>query len=177
MRCSCWAGSAMRIESFSLIDSLSPLKVDRQASGRQNESMVNDPLTQSLHLVSSQVLVIQPFKPLAQFLAADAVGNICGQLGVLQDVIFDEDRAIHSQSQCQRVRGPRIDADNAPLPLQPDYGVKSVLPQLGHDYFVNLRVQSSQDVLNQVVSHGPGRGDFLDLESDGVGLVNPDPNR
>ena len=35
----------------------------------------------------------------------------------------------------------------------------------------------NEQVREQVVGHGPGRADLLDLQGDGVGLVHADPDR
>ena len=51
-----------------------------------------------------------------------------------------------------------------------------VVAQFGDYDFADLRFQADQDVLDEVVRHGPRGGDFLDLQRDGVGLVDADPD-
>src|SRR5215472_10233679 len=43
------------------------------------------------HLVAPQVLVIQSLEPFPQLFTGDAVGDVGGQLGILQDFIFHKD--------------------------------------------------------------------------------------
>ena len=54
--------------------------------------------------------------------------------------------------------------------------VQADVAQLGDDDFADLRFQADQDILDEVVGHGTGRGDLLDLERDGVGFVNANPD-
>src|SRR4029077_20889489 len=85
-----------------------------------------EPLTYRLHLVAAQILIVQAFEPFTQLFAGNAIRSIGGQLGVLQDIVLNKDRTIDAQGKRESVRGPGIDADDASLPLDPDYGVERI---------------------------------------------------
>jgi hypothetical protein len=48
------------------------------------------------HLVAAQILVVQPFQPLAQLFAGDAIGDVGSELGIFENLIFDENGAIYA---------------------------------------------------------------------------------
>src|SRR6201993_715146 len=130
-----------------------------------------------LHLVSPKVLVVEVLKHFAEVFGGEAFGIVGGELGGLEDVVFDKDGAIDAQRKRERVRGARIDADDSAVAFDPDHREEGVVAQFGHNYFANLRLETDQHVLDQVVRHGTRRGDLFDFESDGVGFVDAYPDR
>src|SRR5262249_30065858 len=68
------------------------------------------------------------------------------------------------------------DADHLPRALQPDHGIERVIAQFRDHDFVHLRIKARKDILNKVVSHRTRRGYFFDLQRDGVGLIDADPD-
>ncbi len=50
-----------------------------------------------LHLVTAEVLVVQPFQPAPQLFVVDLVRHVGRRLGRLQHLLFDVDRAIETQ--------------------------------------------------------------------------------
>src|SRR5262249_18829129 len=82
-----------------------------------------------LHLVSAHVLIVEVFKPLTQLFIIDFVGSRARDFGVFEHVVFDENRAIGSQGQRQRVAGTRINRDHLAVLFEPDQRVKRVVPQ------------------------------------------------
>src|SRR5579863_10604678 len=61
-----------------------------------------------LHLIAAEIFVVQIFQPLAQIFAGAFFGDGGGHAGMLQYLIFNENRAIQTQSERERVAGPRI---------------------------------------------------------------------
>src|SRR2546425_5230710 len=106
-----------------------------------------------LHLVSSNVLVVEVLQPLPQLFVADFVRSRAGDLGILQDFVFDINRAVHAQGQRQRVTGTRIDGDHLAGPLQPDQGVKRVVLEVVDDDLIHADFKAEEEVLEQVVGH------------------------
>ena len=78
-------------------------------TGSRSRSILNsaflllDSAFPASHLVSSQILVIQPFEPFAKLVAGNTGGVTRGQLGILQHVVVNEDWAIHAQGQGESV--------------------------------------------------------------------------
>src|SRR5271166_4502491 len=129
-----------------------------------------------LHFVGAQVLVVQALEPAARFFGADLVRSGGGGFGAFQDGLFDVDGAIQAQGQSQRVAGPGIHGDQIAIFVEPDHGVEGVVFQFAYDNFTNASAQAVQQDLDQVMSHRPGSRYFFDLQSDGIGLVDPNPD-
>src|SRR5215470_12677528 len=112
----------------------------------------------ALHLVAAEVVVAEVFEPLAELVAGDAVGDVGGELGVLQDLVIDEDGTIDPESKGEGVGGARVNADDLASAVEPDNGVERILAEFGDNDFVDLGVEADQYVLNEVVGHGTRRG-------------------
>ena len=132
---------------------------------------------QAMSVLAARIMDVQLRERNAKEAAGHAVGDVGGLLGILQDFVLHVDGAIHAQSQGERVRGSGINADDVPFPLQPDDGVKRIFTQFGDHYFVDVGIESHQHILDQVVSHGARGRHLLNLQGNGVGLVNPHPDR
>ncbi len=57
-----------------------------------------------------------------------------------------------------------------------DDRVEGIVAHVVDDDLLHPRIQRLQDLLDEVVGHRPRRGDLLQLERDGVGLEEPDPD-
>src|ERR1035438_10186257 len=88
----------------------------------RNDRFLRDMLGRpgSLHLVLPQIVVVQAFEIFPQLLAGHPVRHVRREFRSLQHNFLDEDWTIHAQSQRERIRGPRIDADYFAPTLQPD---------------------------------------------------------
>ena len=60
---------------------------------------------------------------------------------------------------------------------KPQHGMKCVVFNLCNNNPFQPSIQVTDEVSGQVVGHGTRRGDLLDLDSDGVGLKDPHPDR
>src|SRR4030095_14765954 len=74
------------------------------------------------------------------------------------------------------VRGARVDGVLGFAELEMEHGEERVLLEVGHDDLEHALCQRLEDVLDEVVRHGTGRGDLLELERDCVGLEDADPD-
>src|SRR2546421_4704763 len=52
-------------------------------------------------------------------------------------------------------------------PLDPDHRIESVLTQFRNHYLMHLRIQPSENVLNEIMSHRPRRSYLLDFQRNG----------
>src|SRR5579871_2825698 len=91
-----------------------------------------------LHLVPAEVFVVKVLEHFAEVVGGEPLGVAGGDLGGLEDIVFDVDRAIHAQGQRQRVGGARVDADDAAVALHPDHGKKGVVAQFRDDDLADL---------------------------------------
>src|SRR5262245_26323891 len=97
-------------------------------------------------------------------------------LGLADDLLVDVDGRRHPQGERDGVRGTRVDRVLGSAELDMEHREEGVLLQIGHDHLEHARLQRLQDVLDQVVGHGAGRRDLLQLEGDGVRLEDAHPD-
>src|SRR5262245_12113503 len=57
-----------------------------------------------------------------------------------------------------------------------EHGEERVVLEVGHDDLEHLGLERLEDVLDEIVRHRPRRGDLLELERDGVGFEDANPN-
>src|SRR5207248_101862 len=69
-----------------------------------------------------------------------------------------------------------IDTDQLAVALKPDEGIKRVLLQLVDHHFLDARIQPEQEALDEIVRHRALRGYLFNLEGNGIGLVNSNPD-
>ncbi len=105
-----------------------------------------------------------------------ALGSAGGLLGVLEDLAVDVDGAVPAQGQGDGVGGAGVEGHGLAGVVHPDDGVEGVVAELGDDDLVDLRVEAAGDVLQEVVGHGARGGGLFELEGDGVGLEDADPD-
>ena len=80
------------------------------------------------------------------------------------------------QGQGHGVGGPAVD-DLVPAVLfDVQLRVIRVFDDVGDDHLGQYGFQVAHDAFDQVVGHGPGRGDALQFQGDGVGFVHADPD-
>src|SRR5437899_405471 len=94
-----------------------------------------------LHLVAAEVVIRQALKPRAELLVSGALRNRARNLGVLQHFVFNKNRAIHPQRQCQRVARPRINGHHLPVALHPNQRVKSIVLQIVDDHLLHSHLK------------------------------------
>jgi hypothetical protein len=129
-----------------------------------------------LHLVAAHLVVVQVFEPATHLVGGYALRAGRGLLGVFEDFAVDVDGTVPAQGQGDGVGGAGVEGDGLALVVHPDDGVEGVVAELGDDDLADLGIEAAGEILQQVVSHGPGCGCFFELEGDGVGLeyANPD---
>ena len=96
--------------------------------------------------------------------------------GVFEDVAVDVDGAVPAQGQRDGVGGAGVEGYGFAGVVHPDDGVEGVVAELGDDDFGDLRVEAAGEILQQVVGHGARRGGLFELEGDGVGFEDADPD-
>ena len=131
---------------------------------------------EDLHLVAAHLVVVEVFEPAAHLVGGDGLGSASGLLGVLEDFAVDVDGAVPAEGQGDGVGGAGVEGHGFAGVVEPDDGVEGVVAELGDNDFVNLRVEASGHVLQEVVGHGARRGRLFELKGDGVGLEDTHPD-
>src|SRR5437879_8708548 len=124
--------------------------------------------------------VLQPLAQLLRIVGLDRLRRLLRDLhlpGLREDLLLHEDRGGHAQRQRDGVRGPRVDRVLGVAELEVEDGEEGVVLEGGHHDLAHLGLERLEDVLDQVVRHRPGGGDLLELQRDGVGLEDADPDR
>src|SRR5262249_50218416 len=128
-----------------------------------------------------EVLRLDVLQPLAELVGIVRLHRLrlLGDLEALRladDFLVDVDGSRHAEGERDGVRGTRIDGVLGLAELQLQDGEERILLEVGHDDLQDLRLERLEDVLDQVVRHRPRRRDLLELERDGVGLEDADPD-
>src|SRR3989442_1228662 len=95
----------------------------------------------------------------------------------LADALFlHVDGRGHPEGQGDGVRGSRVDRVLGLGNLDVKHREEGVLLEISDDDLEHARVDRLQDVLDQIVGHGPRGRDLLELERDGVGFEDAYPD-
>src|SRR5947208_3727752 len=124
--------------------------------------------------------VLQPLSQLLRIVGLHRLGRLLRDLHLARlwkDLLLHEDRRGHAQSQRDGVRGPRVDGVLGVAELEVQDGEEGIVLEVGHDDLEHLRLERLEDVLDEVVRHRPRRRDLLELQRNGVGLEDADPDR
>src|SRR5947209_15382173 len=124
--------------------------------------------------------VLQPRRLLLRIVGLDRLRRFLRDLhlaGLRKDLLLHEDGGGHAQRQRDGVRGARVDGVLGLAELEVEDGEERVVLEVGHDDLEHLDLERLEDVLDQVVRHRPRRRDLLQLQRDGVGLEDADPDR
>jgi hypothetical protein len=132
--------------------------------------------TECLHLVAAHLVVVQVFEPLAKLVGVDVLGAVGSDLGVGEDVAVDVDRAVPAKGQGDGVGGAGVEGDGFACLLHPDDRVEGVAFEFGDDDLLDDGVEASRDIAQEVVRHGAWRGCLVELERDGIGFEDADPD-
>src|SRR5207248_6649418 len=131
-----------------------------------------------------KVELVHPVADLGQPLLALGVGlaavtfTLClGQHArLLEHLAGHENAGAQPHRYSDRVRGPGVDLQGAPIDAGQDARVKHLIVQRRDHDAVHNDVDRAEHVGEQVMSDRPFRSDAGDLQRDGVGLVDPDPD-
>jgi len=96
---------------------------------------------------------------------------------VLEELLADEDGAVAAEGQSDGVRGARVESDDFPALVHPDGGMEGVFAESAHDHAGNAGVETVDDVAEEIVRHRARGCGFLDLERNGVGFEEANPDR
>src|SRR3989449_6046774 len=124
--------------------------------------------------------VLQPLPQLLRIVGLDRLRRFLRDLhlaGLRKDLLLHEDGGGHAQRQRDGVRGARVDGVLGLAELEVEDGEERVVLEVGHDDLEHLDLERLEDVLDQIVRHRPRRRDLLQLQRDGVGLEDADPDR
>jgi len=95
---------------------------------------------------------------------------------VVEELLADEDGAVAAEGQSDGVRGAGVEGDDFPALVHPDGGVEGVFAEGSDDHAGYAGVEAVDDVAKEVVRHWARSCGFLDLERDGVGFEEADPD-
>src|SRR2546422_1727710 len=124
--------------------------------------------------------VLQPLPQLLRIVGLDRLRRFLRDLhlaGLRKDLLLHEDGGGHAQRQRDGVRGARVDGVLGLAELEVEDGEERVVLEVGHDDLEHLDLERLEDVLDQIVRHRPRRRDLLQVQRDGVGLEDADPDR
>ncbi len=95
---------------------------------------------------------------------------------MLVDGVRDEDGAVGAEGEGDGVGGAGVESDDFAGVVHPDGGVEGVLAESSDDDAGDAGVEAVDGTAQQVVGHRARRGCLLDLERDGVGFEETDPD-
>src|SRR4051812_49156319 len=129
-----------------------------------------------LHLVFAHVVGIEALQPFLEPLGLAFGRRRLDLLGLLDDVLFREDRRLGAQRERDRVTRPRVDGHGIPPDAQVDDREVGAVLHVRDHHPLDAALEILDDVAQQVVRHRPWRRGVLDLHGDGVGLEHADPD-
>jgi len=95
---------------------------------------------------------------------------------VFQELLANKDRAVTAQRQGDGVRRTGVQGDDFPALVHPDSGVEGVFAQRTDNHTSDASVEAVDDVAEKIVRHWARSRGFLDLERDGVGFKETNPD-
>ena len=96
---------------------------------------------------------------------------------MLVDLLRDEDGAVGAQRQGDGVGGAGVERYDFAGLVHPDGGVEGVLSEIADNDPGDARVEAVDDAAQKIVGHRPWGGSLLNLEGNGVGLEETNPDR
>jgi len=95
---------------------------------------------------------------------------------MVKELLGDEDGAVAAEGQRDGIGGACVESDDFPALVHPDGGVEGVFAERADDYAGDAGVQAVDHVAQEIVRHRAGCGGLFDLEGDGVGFKEADPD-